>query len=141
MKIVRERIVVEEEDIPEKLNDFKGWEFSSGPTTGADFQIFARLFRKCIRQTLPPGTHLVNVSTGHYYISGFVQRGDKFVYFSISDVRHFPGEWHRNILVRTAKSEKDYTGGSNGYTALERFSDAMDRLFGVTERPTLRLLV
>lgn len=141
MKMIRERVVNEEVEIPEKLNDFKGWEFSSGPTTGADFQVFARLFRKCIRQSLSPGTRLVNVNTGHYDLSGFVQRGDKFVYFSISDVRHFPEEWHRNILVRTAQSETDYTGGSNDYTTLERFSNAMDRLFGGTERPTLRLRV
>lgn len=139
MKMARERVVYDEVEIPEKLNDFKGWEFSSGPTTGADFQVFARLFRQSIKRSLPAGTKLVNVSTGHYYISGFIQRGDKFVYFSISDVRHFPGAWHKNILVRTAKSEKDYTGGSNDYTTLERFDDAMDRLFGVTERPRLRV--
>lgn len=141
MKMLREHVTVEEVDIPEKLDGFKGWEFSSGPTTGADFQVFARLFRKCIRQTLLPGTHLVNVSTGHYYISGFVQREDKFVYFSISDVRHFPGKWHKEILVRTAKSEEDYTGGSNGYTTLERFSDAVQRLLGGIERPSLLLSV
>lgn len=139
MKMIRERVVLEEEEIPEKLNDFKGWEFSSGSTTGADFRVFARLFRKCIRQTLPPGASLVNVSTGHYYVSGFIKRGDKFVYFSISDVRHFPGKWHENILVRTAKSETDYTGGSNGYTTLERFSENVERLFGGTGR--LRLCV
>jgi len=134
------RVFYEEDTVPEKLMDFKGWEFTSGPTTGQDFTVFFRLFISYVKKNLPDGASLVNVSKGHYGLSGFVQRGDKFVYFSISDVRHFPEDWHKNILVRTAKSEKDYTGGSNGYTTLERFSDAMNRLFGV-ERPSLLLRV
>ena len=130
MKITRYRAVDGEALVPEKLNGFRDWEFSNGSTTGADFQVFARLFKACIKKSLPPDAQLVEFHKGHYYLSGFSQRGDRFVYFSISDVRHFPNAWHSNILIRTARSAKDYTGGSNGYTTLERFSEDVERLLG-----------
>ncbi len=139
MKITRYRVVAEEADIPQTLNGFKDWEFSSGPTTGEDFKVFSGMFKACIKKSLPERARLVKVSDGHYYLSGFVQRGKKFVYFSISDVRHFPGDWHEHILVRTAQSDTDYTGGPNGYTTLAEFSDAADRLLGGTERLKPRL--
>jgi len=122
------RIVAETAYVPKNLNGFRNWEFTSGSTTGQDFHVFARLFKKCIEGSLPPGSKLVEFNKGHYYVSGFVQKSDKFVYFSISDVRHFPGKWHGDILVRTAKSDTDYTGGSNGYITLERFAEAVNRL-------------
>ncbi len=64
------------------------------------------------------GAELVSFNKGHYYVSGFIKREEKYVYFSISDVRHFPGSWVNDVLVRTAKHEKDYTGGANNRTEL-----------------------
>ena len=128
MQITRENVSYTTQEVPNTLGGFKNWEFTSGPTTDVDFKVFARLFRKQIQKSLPPGAELVNASNGHYYISGFVKRDSNFVYFSISDVRYFPGEWYKNILVRTAKHEKDYTGGSNRYTTLENFTNDVDRL-------------
>ena len=120
--MTRYRVIEEEVDVPKTLEGFKDWEFSSGGTTGEDFNTFARLFKKHIQKSLPIGSNLVAFSKGHYYVSGFVERGGKFVYFSVSDVRHFPGSWQNNILVRTARNEKDYTGGGNNYTNLEFFA-------------------
>ena len=129
--MTRYRVIEEEVDVPKTLEGFKDWEFSSGGTTGEDFNTFARLFKKHIQKNLPEGFKLVAFSKGHYYVSGFVERGGKFVYFSVSDVRYFPGGWHNNILIRTAKNEKDYTGGSNGYTTLEFFAV---KVFNLLER-------
>lgn len=54
----------------------------------------------------------IEFSIGYYYLSGFFTVEDQYYYFSISDVRHFnDGE----ILVRTAKHNKDFTGGSNRF--------------------------
>jgi len=121
MKTTRYRTESYEEEVPNTLEGFKDWEFSSGGTTGEDFNIFAKLFKKHIKKCLPLNVELVAFSKGHYYVSGFVERNGKFVYFSMSDVRHYPGGWHNNILIRTAKHEKDYTGGSNCSTTLESF--------------------
>ena len=70
---------------------------------------------KClIRQALKEA-HFSNIkfNQGHYYFSGFAEKNYKIIYFSISDVRHFPND--NSVLIRTAKHTKDWTGGSNNY--------------------------
>jgi hypothetical protein len=123
-------------EIPDTLEGFKKWEFSSGSTTGKDYLIFHRLLVRSIKRSLPRGAKLVNTIKGHYFTSGFIERDGKFIYFSISDVRGFPNEWHKNILIRTAESATDYTGGSNGYTTLAGFADKVADMIG-TDQPAL----
>ena len=55
----------------------------------------------------------IKFNQGHYYFSGFAEKNYKIIYFSISDVRHFPND--NSVLIRTAKHTKDWTGGSNNY--------------------------
>jgi hypothetical protein len=58
---------------------------------------------------------------GHFFISGFAEnlRTGKLVYFSCSDVRFFPDRWYSDILIRTAESTSDFTGGRNHSCTLE----------------------
>lgn len=105
-----------------------GFESSSGLTD--EFAQFARDFKKHISGVLPEGAELVQWNRGHFYVSGFVKRGNKFVYFSIPDVRYSPDGWNSDILIRTAEHEKDYTGGSNNNTDLAGFGDAVIVLLG-----------
>ena len=111
------------------IKNWLKWEFSSGSITGEDFKRFASDFKKEIKRRLPVGAKLVQWNVGHYYISGFIKNEDnKYVYFSISDVRYFRNDWYNNILVRTAKDENDYTGGSNNFTSLENFTQKVAEL-------------
>jgi len=128
MKIVRYKIITYKEEIPNSLKGFKNWEFSSGGITGEDFKIFAREFKTFIKKNLPEEAEIVNFSRGHYFLSGFIKKNGKFVYFSIPDVRFFKNEWVNNILIRVAKSDKDYIGGNNNYTNLENFKEAVNKL-------------
>lgn len=135
MKIARRKITWYEEKIPKDLKGFVAWEFTSGSSTGEDFVIFARAFKKFIKDNLPEESELIEFYRGHYILSGFIKRQGtalynptRFVYFSISDVRHFPGDWIKNILIRTAKSETDYTGGTNNYTELKYFKENVSDL-------------
>jgi len=112
----------------DNIKDWLDWEFSSGGTTGEDFKRFARDFRKSIKEKLPERAELVNWNNGHYYVSGFVKRENKYVYFSISDVRFFKDDWYGHILIRTAENDKDYTGGSNCFILLESFTREVDKL-------------
>jgi hypothetical protein len=52
----------------------------------------------------------------HFHISGFFKdRKDRIWYFSISDVR-----WSKSkMLIRTATSYTDFTGGMNQYITME----------------------
>ena len=128
MKVLMSKVINYEMEIPQSLDAFKTWEFSTGGIAGTDFKIFAEMFRKYVERNIPSNTELVGFSTGHYDLSCFLKRGINFVYFSIPDVRFFKNEWVDNILIRTAKSEKDYTGGRNNYTDLENFRNAVNNL-------------
>ena len=128
MKITRQRIITYEEEVPETLNGFKDWKFNSNPITGEDFKVFAKLFKSHVISQCPLGAKLLKFNNNHYYLSGFIGKDGRFVYFSISDVRYFSRGWRDNILIRIAKSEQDYTGGSNNYTSLEDFSEKVEAL-------------
>jgi len=129
MKIQKQRVVSYSEEIPQDLKDFERWEFSTGGTTGEDFNLFARLFKKYIKNNLPLNAELISFSKGHYILSGFIKKKDRFIYFSISDVRCFKNEWLEHILIRTAQHDKDYTGGRNCFTTLKDFRVKVEQLF------------
>ena len=56
----------------------------------------------------------VKMSNGHYYFSGFATRNGKTIYFSISDTRMNFRDGDE-LLIRTATSYTDYSGGTNNY--------------------------
>ena len=105
-----------------------GFQFESSSGLTDEFAQFAREFKKHILGVLPSGSELVSWSRGHFEVTGFVKRDNKFVYFSISDVRHFQNSWYEDILIRTAQHDKDYTGGSNCSTALPNFTEQVEHL-------------
>jgi len=96
-----------------------------------EFNRFSRDFKKFVERNLPPKAELVGYMRGFYYASGFIEREGKFVYFSISDVRHFQPILSNAILVGTAKDSNDYTGGINNYTDLAGFEPLVDRLLNI----------
>ena len=105
--------------------DWIGVNFQSSSGLTEQFSEFARDFKRYIKQQLYPNQYIAGWSRGHFYVSGFVRciykQGDRFVYFSVSDVRHFPGDWWNHVLIRTAKNDKDYTGGTNYDCRLDEF--------------------
>ena len=127
-KMTRQRITEYEVEIPESLEGFINWEFSSGTTIGEDFSIFASKFRSYIKKNLPDNSELKNFNVSHYELFGFIHRNGKYVDFSISDVRHFPNEWYEDILIRTAENDQDYSGGDNCSTNLKDFKINVERL-------------
>lgn len=111
-----------------KITDWLGREFQSSATRTKEYSDFFRDLKKHIKSILPEGSELVNFKPNHFDGSGFVKRGDKYVYISISDVRYFKDQWYNQMLIRTAKHDKDWTGGSNGYTDLPNFKKNVERL-------------
>lgn len=91
-----------------------------GCVTSPDYKTFERKFKNYIKKVAQENNgELVRFLPNHYEFSCFVKRNDKYVYISIDDVRYFPKSWYNNILIRTAQSDKDYTGGRNDYTSLD----------------------
>lgn len=77
--------------------------------------------KKSIKKILKNlGATEIKISNGYYYFSGFATFGEKIIYFSISDVRN-NFKVNIDIMIRTAKDYKDYTGGINNHCNLEDY--------------------
>lgn len=88
-----------------------------GCYTSDDFKKFVRTFRSEFKKEVAKiGGENVEINGGHYYLYGFFTLNNQPYYISISDVRH----WEiTDILIRTAKNYKDYTGGRNCFIDLK----------------------
>lgn len=117
-----------------KLNELQkyiGYEFSSGCYTGEDYKTFQTKYINYLKFICKSNNwRLVNVCKNHYCFSAFIKGGteNKYVYLSISDVRYFSNDWHKHILIRTAKNETDYRGGFNNYTTLEHLEGKISEM-------------
>lgn len=78
---------------------------------------------------------LKSFSIGHYDFYGFIEKDQKFIYFhydierggrplNLEDKSCMSG-----ILVRTAKNEKDFTGGSNNFASILTFENTIQKIF------------
>jgi hypothetical protein len=99
--------------------------FESSCSKTPEFKHFARVFKKefsCELKSIAATDIVFNV--GHFYISGFFTIGTQAWYFSIPDVR---GSDYRmpQLMYRTAKHYKDFTGGQNRYVDI-RFDMSAD---------------
>jgi len=117
----------------DSIENWIDFEFESSSGLTQEFAQFARDFKKYIKRFANDTDikyQLINFDRGHFHCSGFIKNRitQKFAYFSISDVRYFPNEWFDHILVRTAKNETDYTGGSNTYCRLDQLNKSVDQL-------------
>lgn len=99
------------------MEKWLNYSFESSAMHTDEFIAFAKDFKKYLLKQIRNDFELIGWSKGHFEVSGFLKnrKNKKFVYFSISDVRHFPDAWYNTLLIRTAKDKKDYTGGSNDY--------------------------
>jgi len=93
---------------------WKNHRFQSSTLKTEEFLRFAREFKRAISYELPENM-TISFMVGHFYISGFFKNEttQKYAYFSISDVRFFQDSWVNDVLIRTAKDDKDYSGGKN----------------------------
>ena len=68
---------------------------------------------------------------GNYFeYSAFFKKSDKCIYVHIGDVRYnIGGNWYDKVLYRTAKDEKDYSGGANNYCSYDKLESEMNDLF------------
>jgi len=128
-----EKLMKQLEDLKSKtgIEKWLGYDFESSSMTTPEFITFAREYKKELTKQLPDNYEIVGWMRGHFYISCFIKNNatSKLIYLSISDVRHFPDSWYNNILIRTAKHEKDWTGGSNNWSDWKNLKRNLEKLF------------
>ena len=93
----------------------------TGSDLGQDFKDFFKREKRRLTTILKEkGCTNIKFDYGFYYFSGFFTSATGQVYYlSCSDVRHFG---YNQLLIRTAKDYKDYTGGSNQYVNVDKAS-------------------
>jgi len=114
--------------IPKELENFKRWTFSSGGETGFDFKVFAKVYRRWLKETIRP-YEIAKFRVNHYYLYAFLTDGKRFVYLSIPDVRFFKNGWANDILIRKAANIEDYKGDGNYFTTIENLRNDLEKLF------------
>ena len=102
------------------VSDYANYQFESSIDETKEFKSFSTKFKNVIKSILEetnPNFILDSFNIGHFYVSGFIKNQDnnKFVYFSISDVRcgNVRHDVLDKILVRTAENNKDFTRWSD----------------------------
>ena len=100
---------------------------SKTPQYLAWFRLFKKEFTKHLVDNC--GVLKSDIEIGkpnHFDMSGFFKKNDQWIYFRIGDLR-----WNKNeMLIRIAKSNKDYSGGSNNYIILcdyDHFVSGLDK--------------
>ena len=88
----------------------------SGPTMTPNARKCLNGFKTALKGDLGSDYTLTGFKPNHFSTSGFVENNTtgKVVYISINDIRNY--RWFDDILYRSAKSTKDYTGGHNRRT-------------------------
>ena len=97
---------------------YKDMEFISTCGKSKQCSQFGMDLKKALKNDLDAEYDL-EISIGHFYISGFVNKvgTDKYVYFSVEDLRDMDNGFE-NVLFRSAENNKDYRGGSNHFCNL-----------------------
>lgn len=108
------------------IKEYNGYKIEDCCTvTGEDFKSYCRKLKSALRKEAKlMGFDDVTLKPGHYDMFGFFNKGGKYVYWSFSVMRgDMPTYLDKKgcmegFLYRTAKSDKDYTGGRNNFTDL-----------------------
>ena len=112
-----------------------------------EFKSFQTAFGNAMKKIAESlNAEVVDYSKGHYDMSGFIKRGEHYVYFSYSaslsgprsscilkDDDNFRG-CCAPMLFRTAAHAKDYTGGINNFRSFEGCEELIDKLLNQEHR-------
>ena len=106
-----------------------------GSVMSEEAKKFARDFKRRLGANAKErGMEIVGYTVGHYYISGFLKKAEKLVYFSYyiprcgAVIDFNRSNYCDGFLLRTAKHDKDYYGGRNNFTNLMGFMGKAEEL-------------
>lgn len=107
-------------EVPEKYNgDFSPQNYFKGefvPALRKEFKAIAKNLNAELK-----------FSHNYFECSAFFSVNGKYIYVHIGDVRF--NNWYESVLYRTAKDDKDYSGGSNCYCGYERLEEELASTF------------
>lgn len=102
-----------------------------GVTVSPEYNKFQNDYRRMLSEIgKDANMKLHKFNKNHYCFSAVLQSEatDKFYYISVGDVRYFNDDWANHILYRTMEHDKDWRGGSNRYSSLEKLGENLSGL-------------
>ena len=114
-----------------------------GSRVSKEFHSFQVAFFNTMRKIAKGiGAEVVKPSYGHYDMSGFIKRGNKYVYFSYDNGIGYGGRTHiilkgghehdygchAPLLIRTAANDTDYRGGDNNFCPFSQCEELIEKL-------------
>lgn len=109
----------------------------TGAYASEDFKKFARAFRTTLKTEMQSiDAELESFSVGHYFISAFVRKNEKYIYISYNCPRYDqPIDFSKSgavdgVLYRKAKDAKDYHGEQNHFCSMPELTNCIECLFG-----------
>ena len=113
-----------------KVKDYVRIEFESSTMRTRQYVLFENKCKKELKAMLKPrGIKLHNFIGNHFEWCAVLEKGGKFVYVQLSDVRFW--QWYDNVLIRTMAHDKDWRGGENHKCAFNEIGDYADKLFSL----------
>lgn len=113
-------------------NEFTGRAFENSCFVTKDFASFSRKLKNALKADAEEADlELVAYSRGHFEVSAFLENSytGKIVYLRVSEVRDRDCAAAMScVLIRTAKSVKDFTGGQNYFVPLTEVVSSAKRL-------------
>lgn len=115
------------------VEDWVEHQFSTGPYAGKDYIGFQRAAKRDLKKAAQSaGFTLHKFLPNHYCFSAVLRHQEDteiFAYVSVSDVRIGSNRWYEQVLYRTMKHEKDWTGGHNQWCRWDELAQALAGLF------------
>lgn len=105
------------------LKAYKDMEFMSTSGKSSQYVECGKDLKKVLKKIFGE-EYKVELNIGHFYFSGFISKDNKYCYFSIEDLRDSKSCFD-DILFRSARDNKDFTGGSNHYCSCEEFENSV----------------
>ena len=121
---------IEMEKVVKKWNNYS---FISSSEETKEFRSFRNAFKRAfVKDCEKEKIDLLTFAKGHFDFFGFIKNPDtgNYAYFSLLDVRCTHNVLGK-ILYRTAKTEKDYTGGINQYTDAVSLAKQLKRITSI----------
>jgi hypothetical protein len=110
-----------------KVKDYINVKFESGTRRTKQYIQFENVCKRELKkQCAERGIKLHKFNGNHFEWSAVLERGGKFVYVHMSDVRFW--NWYDDMLVRTMAHDSDWHGGSNNKCSFDEVGEVADNL-------------
>lgn len=115
------------------IKEYRNVEFYSSTARTPQYIQFEQACRRALkRQCKERSINVHKFNGNHFEWSAVLEKGGKFVYVRMSDVRWW--DWYNDILIRTMAHAEDWKGGGNNKCSFDEIGEKADELFKTMDK-------